>query len=355
MLKEGLPQKYLPAYMRLAKFLACHDFRVELRELARSYGASERAVRDYLRMLRDVRVKASHVRVGSALGLKPVIVKLRERIEARVLDVLRGELGYLVNYKELVEPVGDAKALVVAAAPEAHVERVRSLIEERLGPSVAGCTVCDFIPLNPCSFLSKLGEVDVEEVQRDVVNWEEEGYEEARRIASVRLEGSELEMGLVFISALDMHPLASRGSITDASRLESLMPSDAPEWARKVIRRNRRRLGEYYDCLSAMRVLGRVLVWGFQEAAPLLVHMDASEAPLLHLLVSASVATDGVIVCDDGGTYAIMPALARLVHIIYGLRRRRAATALVYRGVRYTWPLHMWDYRRKAWLPPPGG
>ena len=353
MLIRKFPEKYLPAYMRLAPYLACYDMRSEITKLAKAYGASERAIRDYIKVLRDAKIRALHIRETPVFDLEPVIVKVRGRIDATRISDLRAKLGYLVNYKEYVDTRGRVDSLMVLAVPsgllQSVIEHISGVLEElKVDYEVSRCS---HYPISPCHFLSKFGLSESEDLRR---RWSEIGFAEAKRVASQKIEVGDLyELGLVFLSMLDSNPLAMRGEVTNYSIVSRFVKEHAP-WALNLLTRYKRRLGEVYDKLSLRRVLGRVVLWGFQVAAPLLVSTSADKAIELHYIASSTVATGGVMVCDDDRAYVIVPALARLTGFIIEVVRLGVSVYFVAKGVRFQIPLRLWDAKAKRWKMPGG-
>ena len=353
MLIRKFPEKYLPAYMRLAPYLACYDMRSEISKLAKAYGASERAVRDYIKFLRELKIRTIHIREMHPFGFEPLIVNIDGRLDVEKVKNIRLQTGYLVNYKEYLSTDGDIKSIMVFAAPS----EIKSSILEVIGEVAAGYVrryevlTCVHYPISPCYFLSKFGLSENEDARK---RWGETGFAEAKRISAQRIAKGDLyELGLLFLGMLDANPLAMRGEITNYGIVSKFAHDHAP-WALNVLTRYKRRLGEVYDELSMRRVLGRVVLWGFQEAAPLLVSTSADKVVELHYIVSSTVASDGVMVCDDGRVYAIVPALARLTRFIEEVVRLGVSVYFVTRGVRFQIPLRLWDAKAKRWKMPGG-
>ena len=355
MLIRKFPEKYLPAYMRLAPYLACYDMRSEIPKLAKAYGASERAVRDYIKALRELRIKALHIREMHPFGLEPFIVSVNGKIPIDSIKDIRLRTGYLVNYKEYLSTDGTVKGVMVFAIPSEIKSCIIEIIAEVLKSHINGgeyeIVACTHYLISPCHFLSKFGLNETEEIRR---HWSEIGFAEAKRIASQRIEvGDTYELGLIFLGMLDANPLTMRGEITNYSIVSRFAREHAP-WASNLLTRYKRKLGEVYDELSMRRVLGRVILWGFQEAAPLLISTSADKAVELHYIASSTVATGGVMVCDDGRVYAIVPALARLTRFIEEVVKLGVSVYFVTRGVRFQIPLRLWDAKTKRWKTPGG-
>ncbi len=353
MVNGGVQISQLQSLIRLSKYLSCYDFRSELKELSRKYGAHERAIRKYVSEMRRARIPASPIIVWGAFGLEYGVMLIKGSVKPEVARKLYSMMPYLRLIRVLFRGVQETESMIIVNAPHGRVGEALEIIAAELGESsrIITSEKCSALPIYTCPLLSVTRVEPSSLAGEKLGEWEEKGYREALAVLRSRLP-SPIGLGIAFAVLLDAEPLAQRQEIVNKNVVKELAVREGAEWLSTVVRRYGKRLGMLYDAFSATRVIGRVVVWGLNDSAPILLAGRVEHAPLIHLLASAYGLTNGILVCEEG-VYTTVPARMDVVRVLRYLRGQGVDVVFVEEGYRFPIRIRLWDEKKGAWLWPP--
>ncbi len=353
MVNGGVQISQLQSLIRLSKYLSCYDFRSELKELSRKYGAHERAIRKYISEMRKARIPATPITVWGAFGLEYGVMLVEGGVGPDVARKLYSAMPYLRLVRVLFRGVQEVETMIIVNAPRGKVGEALEVIAAELGESrrILVSEECSALPVYTCPLLGVTRVEPSSLAGEKLEEWEEKGYREALATLRSRLP-SPVGLGIAFAVLLDAEPLAQRQEIVNKSVVRELAVREGVDWLGALVRRYGKRLGMLYDAFSATRVIGRVVVWGLNDSAPILLAGKAEHAALIHLLASAYGLTNGILVCEEG-VYTTVPARMDVVRVLRYLRAQGVDVVFVEEGYRFPLRLSLWDEKRSAWLWPP--
>lgn len=284
MVYEFLTLHLTNKHVKIARMMACLDYRLELDKIAQSIGYSRKYVLELIKDLRDnwMELWAQHIRDIRPLRLKTLLIRSREILDTSGLN-LKIDLDstwlpasrFLYSYRVTV----DNNAVYTYIVPEQLEEE---LVEE-IANGIRGdeLSIGYVVPIKMnCSRLLTVSD-RIDEKDLDVLV--EEAYRDVSAMPQALNYGV---IELIVYAVLDVNPLATRKEMLDLSQIvKELGYSDIERiWLKG------RKVYSIYEELSRRGLLGRVLLLRalpqYGSLLPLYVEVEEECFPRLYTLVS---------------------------------------------------------------------